>query len=49
MPNSIDSKQEISDEEMLNIINVDRFRPSLKCDLFIPSYVHSLSIATEFI
>ena len=49
MPSSIDSKQEISDEEMLNIVNVDRFRPSLKCDLFIPSYVHSLSIATEFI
>lgn len=33
----------------MDIVNIDRFRPSLKCDLFIPSYVHSLSIATEFV
>lgn len=38
-----------SDKQIINIKNIDRFRPSLKCDLFIPSYIHSLSIATEFI
>ena len=34
---------------IINNIDLDQFRPSLKCDLFIPSYIHSLSIATEFI
>lgn len=49
MPGDINAKQEISDDEIIDIINIDRFRPSLKCDLFIPSYVHSLSVATEFV
>ena len=49
MPGDISSRRPISEEEIVDIVNIDRFRPSLKCDLFIPSYVHSLSIATEFI
>ena len=49
MPGDISSKHPIGEEEIVDIVNIDRFRPSLKCDLFIPSYVHSLSIATEFI
>lgn len=44
-----DNKRILSDTDMLSITNIDRFRPSLRCDLFIPSYIHSLSIATEFI
>lgn len=39
----------LSDKEVIKITNIDRFRPTLKCDLFIPSYIHSLSVATEFI
>ena len=39
----------LSDKEVIEIANIDRFRPTLKCDLFIPSYIHSLSVATEFI
>ena len=39
----------MDDKEIIEMIDIDRFRPSLKCDLFIPSYIHSLSIATEFI
>lgn len=49
MPGDISSKHPIGEKEIVDIVNIDRFRPSLKCDLFIPSYVHSLSIATEFI
>lgn len=49
MPGDISSKHIIGEKEIVDIVNIDRFRPSLKCDLFIPSYVHSLSIATEFI
>lgn len=49
MPGDISSKRPIGEKEIVDIVNIDRFRPSLKCDLFIPSYVHSLSIATEFI
>ena len=49
MPGDISSKHRIGEKEIVEIVNIDRFRPSLKCDLFIPSYVHSLSIATEFI
>ena len=49
MPGDISSRRIIDDQDIINIIDIDRFRPSLKCDLFIPSYVHSLSIATEFI
>ena len=39
----------LSNDDTLDILNIDRFRPTLKCDLFIPSYIHSLSVATEFI
>lgn len=49
MPGDISSKHIMDEKEIIDIVNIDRFRPSLKCDLFIPSYVHSLSIATEFI
>lgn len=49
MPGDISSKRIIGEDDIVNIVNIDRFRPSLKCDLFIPSYVHSLSIATEFV
>lgn len=49
MPGDISTKKRIGEKEIVDIVNIDRFRPSLKCDLFIPSYVHSLSIATEFI
>lgn len=40
---------DMSTRRQIEIVDLDRFRASLKCDLFIPSYVHSLSIATEFI
>ena len=40
---------DMSTRHQVEIVDLDRFRASLKCDLFIPSYVHSLSIATEFI
>lgn len=49
MPGDINSREQISEDEIIDLINIDRFRPSLKCDLFIPSYVHSLSVATEFV
>lgn len=49
MPGDMSSKHRIGEKEIVEIVNIDRFRPSLKCDLFIPSYVHSLSIATEFV
>jgi len=49
MPGDISSKRIIGEDDIVDIVNIDRFRPSLKCDLFIPSYVHSLSVATEFI
>ena len=49
MPGNIKDRQILGDKDIIKITNIDRFRPSLKCDLFIPSYVHSLSIATEFI
>lgn len=49
MPGDMSSKHRIGEKEIVDIVNIDRFRPSLKCDLFIPSYVHSLSIATEFV
>ena len=45
----LNGKQILSDNQVLEIINVDRFRPTLKCDLFVPSYIQSLSVATEFI
>ena len=49
MPGDISSRHIMNEDDIIKITNIDRFRPSLKCDLFIPSYVHSLSIATEFI
>ena len=49
MPGDISNRQIMSEEDLIKFTNIDRFRPSLKCDLFIPSYVHSLSVATEFI
>lgn len=49
MPGDLSTRQIMTDEDIIKVTNIDRFRPSLKCDLFIPSYVHSLSIATEFI
>ncbi len=49
MPGSIESRQILTNKDVIKITNIDRFRPTLKCDLFIPSYVHSLSVATEFI
>lgn len=49
MPGDISERYLLDDKDIIKIANIDRFRPSLKCDLFIPSYVHSLSIATEFI
>ena len=49
MPGPISSKQILSNDQVLEITNIDRFRPTLKCDLFIPSYIQSLSVATEFV
>lgn len=49
MPGDISSRHIMSRDDIIDVVDIDRFRPSLKCDLFIPSYVHSLSIATEFI
>lgn len=49
MPGPINSKQILSNDQVLEITNIDRFRPTLKCDLFIPSYIQSLSVATEFV
>ena len=48
-PLTLKNKHRLSEDQVLEIINVDRFRPTLKCDLFIPSYVQSLSVATEFV
>ena len=45
----LNNKQILSDNQVLDLINIDRFRPTLKCDLFIPSYIQSLSVATEFV
>lgn len=49
MPDLVESRRELSEDEVMDIVNIDRFRPTLKCDLFIPSYIHSLSVATEFV
>ena len=49
MPGDISTRHVLSEEDIIKIVDLDRFRPSLMCDLFIPSYVHSLSVATEFI
>ena len=49
MPRDVNSVKQLSPEETLDILDIDRFRPTLKCDLFIPSYIHSVSVATEFI
>ena len=49
MPGPISSKQVLTNNQVLDIVNVDRFRPTLHCDLFIPSYIQSLSVATEFV
>ena len=49
MPGNINTKQILNNDDVLNITNLDRFRPTLMCDLFIPSYIHSLSVATEYI
>ena len=44
MPGPISSKQVLTNNQVLDIVNVDRFRPTLHCDLFIPSYIQSLSV-----
>lgn len=49
MPGPIGNRRILTNKDVIKITNIDRFRPTLKCDLFIPSYVHSLSVATEFI
>ena len=32
MPGSISSKQVLSNDQVLEITNIDRFRPTLKCE-----------------
>ena len=49
MPGIPEGVRILNNQDVIKITNIDRFRPTLKCDLFIPSYVHSLSVATEFI
>lgn len=49
MPGQLGNRKILTNKDVIKITNIDRFRPTLKCDLFIPSYIHSLSVATEFI